>query len=313
MNDVACDAYPRLRPLALPALFALDIKPRGTVLDPIIPEKGLVMLYAARGTGKTHVALGIAYAVATGGSFLKWQAPKPRRVLLVDGEMPASALRERLQGFAAAGGQAPDLLEVLAGDLIDGGVGNLAMGEVQAEVEALLDGVDLLILDNLASLTAVHRDDAVSWTPIQEWLLRLRRRGVSVLVVHHAGKSGDQRGTSRREDVLDTSINLRHSSDYQPREGARFEVHIEKCRGVLAEEARPFEARLETQEDRAVWLMRSIDNVEGPRVAALYNSGMSLRDIAAEIGISKSAVHRLMQKMREDAARDSSRGGAGTA
>ena len=103
MNDVACDAHPRLRPLALPALFALDIKPRGMVLDPIIPEKGLVMLYAARGTGKTHVALGIAYAVATGGSFLKWQAPKPRRVLLVDGEMPAAALRERLQGLAAGG------------------------------------------------------------------------------------------------------------------------------------------------------------------------------------------------------------------
>jgi putative DNA primase/helicase len=313
MNDVACDAYPRLRPLALPALFALDIKPRGMVLDPIIPEKGLVMLYAARGTGKTHVALGIAYAVATGGSFLKWQAPKPRRVLLVDGEMPASALRERLQGLAAAGGQAPDLLEVLAGDLIDGGVGNLAVPEVQAEVEALLDGVDLLVLDNLASLTAVHRDDAVSWTPMQEWLLRLRRRGISVLVVHHAGKSGDQRGTSRREDVLDTSINLRHSSDYQPSEGARFEVHIEKCRGILAEQARPFEARLETQEGRAVWLMRSIDNVEGPRVAALHNAGMSLRDIAAEIGISKSAVHRLMRKMREDAARDSSRSDGGTA
>jgi hypothetical protein len=40
----------------------LDIKPRGMVLEPIIPEKGLVMLYAARGTGKTYVALGIAYA-----------------------------------------------------------------------------------------------------------------------------------------------------------------------------------------------------------------------------------------------------------
>jgi len=312
MNDVAGEAHPRLRPLALPQLFALDVKPRGMVLDPIIPEKGLVMLYAARGTGKTHVALGIAYAVATGGSFLRWRAPKPRRVLLVDGEMPAAALRERLQGLAAVGGEVPELLEVLAGDLADGGIGNLAAPEVQAEVEALLGGIDLLILDNLASLTAVHRDDAVTWTPIQEWLLRLRRRGVSVLVVHHAGKSGDQRGTSRREDVLDTSINLRHSSDYQPTEGARFEVHIEKCRGVLAEQARPFEARLEMREGRALWLMRSIDNIEGPRVAALCNAGMSLRDIAAEIGISKSAVHRLLQRMREDA-RDSLRGDAGTA
>jgi len=77
---------------------------------------------------------------------------------------------------------------------------------VQAELDRWLDGVDLLILDNLSSLTAVVRDnDAESWGPIQEWLPKLRRRGVSVLVVHHAGKGGQQRGTSRREDVLDTS------------------------------------------------------------------------------------------------------------
>ena len=96
------DLGQRLRPFDLQELFALDIKPRGMVLDPVIPEKGLVMLYATRGTGKTHVALGIAYAVATGSAFLKWRAERPRRVLLVDGEMPASALRERLQRVAAA-------------------------------------------------------------------------------------------------------------------------------------------------------------------------------------------------------------------
>ena len=71
---------PRLKPIDLQELFALDIKPREMVLDPVIPEKGLVMIYAARGTGKTHVANSIAYAVATGGKFLRWQAPKARRV-----------------------------------------------------------------------------------------------------------------------------------------------------------------------------------------------------------------------------------------
>jgi hypothetical protein len=74
----------RRRPLDLAELFALDIKPRGMVLEPIIPEKGLVMLYAARGTGKTHVTLGV---VATGSTFLKWRAPRARRVLVVDGEI----------------------------------------------------------------------------------------------------------------------------------------------------------------------------------------------------------------------------------
>jgi putative DNA primase/helicase len=73
-----------------------------------------------------------------------------------------------------------------------------------AALDPWLDGADLLIADNLSSLTAVIRDnDAESWGPIQDWLLRLRRRGMSGLIVHHAGKGGQQRGTSRREEVLD--------------------------------------------------------------------------------------------------------------
>jgi len=65
----------RLKPMDLSELLALDIKPREMVLAPIIPQKGLVMLYAARGTGKTHVGLGIARAVSSGAAFLRWSAP----------------------------------------------------------------------------------------------------------------------------------------------------------------------------------------------------------------------------------------------
>ena len=44
--------------------------------------------------------------------------------------------------------------------------------------------------------------------------LSLRRRGISVLLDHHAGRNGEQRGTSKREDVLDTMLTLRHPADY---------------------------------------------------------------------------------------------------
>ena len=73
------------------------------------------------------------------------------------------------------------------------------------------------------------------------------RRGVSVLLVHHAGTNGRQRGTSRREDALDTVIALRRQEDYSPEQGARFEIHFEKLRSrVDSAGATPFEARLET-------------------------------------------------------------------
>jgi len=59
----------------------------------------------------------------------------------------------------------------------------------------------------------MRENDSDAWGEIQDRLLRLRRRGISVLIVHHAGKRGGQRGTSRREDVLDTSFSLRQPSD----------------------------------------------------------------------------------------------------
>ena len=83
--------------------------------------------------------------------------------------------------------------------------------------------------------------------PIQTWLLKLRRHGISVLLIHHAGTNGRQRGTSRREDALDTVIALRRPEDYSPEQGARFEIHFEKLRNrVDSAGAMPFEARLET-------------------------------------------------------------------
>ena len=100
-------------------------------------------------------------------------------------------------------------------------------------MEAELDGVELVVFDNLSTLVSAGREnDAESWDAMQAWLLHLRRRGVSVLMIHHAGRGDNARGTSKREDVLDTVIHLKRPEDYMTTEGARFEVHLTKARGV---------------------------------------------------------------------------------
>src|SRR5262249_8097698 len=55
----------------------LQLPPREHLLEPILPAKGLAMVYAPRGIGKTHVALGIAYACASGGTLSDGEPRSP--------------------------------------------------------------------------------------------------------------------------------------------------------------------------------------------------------------------------------------------
>jgi putative DNA primase/helicase len=131
-------------------------------------------------------------------------------------------------------------------------------------------------------------------------VLKLRRRNISAMIIHHANKSGDQRGTSRREDVLDTVICLRRPSDYEPTEGARFEVHIEKSRGVAGDALKPFEAKFEVRENAAVWTTRELEDVRLAQVKLLTEDGLSLREIADATGIPKTTVARLQSKIKAE-------------
>jgi putative DNA primase/helicase len=101
-----------------------------------------------------------------------------------------------------------------------------------------------------------------------------------------------QRGTSKREDVLDTVMVLKRPADYTPEHGARFEVHFEKSRGFFGEAAQPFEARYEIRDNAAIWTRAAISDQEVARVLEALANGMSIRETAKELGIHKSKVER---------------------
>lgn len=292
----------RLRAVALREFLEMDIPPREMLLDPILPSQGLAMLYAPRGVGKTHVALGIAYAVATGGTFLRWKADRPREVLYVDGEMPARSMQDRLRACDSARAAGPlihDNLRLVTPDLQSGPIPDLLTVEGQNAIREQLGGVELLILDNLSALCRSGREnEADSWQPVQDFLLALRREGITVLIIHHAGKGGKQRGTSRREDVLDTVVALRQPDDYDSEQGARFEVHLEKARGIYGADAKAFEAQLSERNGIAEWSVRDIEDHRIALVRELREDGKTLREIQNETGIKKSTVERLLKKAK---------------
>jgi len=199
---------PDIRPLTAAEFLRLELPPRQKIVAPWLPEKGLVMVYSPRGVGKTLLGMTSAYAIAAGASFLGFKVEKPRKVLYIDGEMPAETMQERLAAIVAGFAQQPpedEYFRILMADLSSNGLPDLATPDGQARIDAQVGDAEVLFADNISTLVRTGKEnEAEGWLPAQNWVLRHRRAGRAVVLLHHAGKGGAQRGTSRREDVLDT-------------------------------------------------------------------------------------------------------------
>jgi putative DNA primase/helicase len=301
MTDNPPDALPPLRVITAADLLTMDLPERAHALAPVVPLPGLVMVYAPRGMGKTYASLSMAIGIAAGCRVMKWRAPVPRRTIYIDGEMPAGAVKERVAQLLTGAEAVPDAdyLRFMCADLMPEGIPNIARPEVQDAIGVAFGDAEVVFLDNLSTLAAgLRENEADDWGGLQRWFMALRRAKKTVVLIHHAGKGGQQRGTSRREDVLDTVIALRRPADYEAEQGARFEVHLEKARGVMGADAAPFEAKLiETAEGGLTWALADLANAQRDRAEALLRDGVTIRDVSDETGMSRSAVHRLKKRM----------------
>jgi hypothetical protein len=290
-NDLNAELPPQI---GADELIARSFPERELILDPILGANTLALLYGPRGLGKTFVALGIAWAAAAGASFLGWTASQPRRVLYIDGEMAAVDLQARLKLL----GSAPPNLKFLIADLSPRSLPDLGYYEGLVNLQRSWGNPELVVLDNLSSLTGFKTGNPDCWNELQRFLLVQRKAGRAVLLVHHANKKGVQRGTNRREDVLDLVMALKRPTGYEPKDGARLEIHFEKARGLFGEAVDPIEARLETDSHgvaRWTWRPAHIGDLE--RVAELLKSGLNPNQIAQELGISKSRSYRLRERV----------------
>ena len=302
------DLRPPLVVYSLDELLELEIPERQYLLSPWLQSQGLCMIYSTRGFGKTWVSLEIAYVVASGGQFLSWKFENPTGVLYIDGEMALGDLQERAKQIDMRESkelQAP--LKFLTRAPQEADFPDLSTIEGQNQIESLIkDDIKLVILDNLSTLLRSGKEyESDSWLPIQNWLLSLRSLNKSVLLIHHAGKGGQQRGTSRREDVLDTVITMKRPKGYKEQDGECLEFYFEKNRALYGDEVKPFEARLEsnTNDDGIEifkWTCKSLEDSTFDTVCGLSNEGLENWEISQELEIHKSTVSRYVKRGKEE-------------
>ncbi len=293
-----------IKPVNLSALLSYKFPVREHILSPVFTKSSLNMIFAMRGIGKTHASLGIGYAAAAGGRFWNWKASRPFKTLLIDGEMPGESLQDRLAAIDAACELKPDpdYLKIITIDMNAGKMPDLSTIEGQETIEDACQEAEIIIVDNLSCLCRSGREnEAESWITLSEWALRMRSLGKCVIFVHHAGKNGEQRGTSKREDILDVVLELKRPTDYEPDQGARFIVNFKKARHLTGKDSQSFEAWLRNDEHgRQVWATQDSSESTLEQIIELTNLGLRQSEVAAELGINKSTVCRHIKKAKED-------------
>jgi hypothetical protein len=201
----------RIKAVSAEELIEMKIEQPETLLHPFITKSSLGMIYAQRGIGKTFFTLSLGMAVASGGQFLKFSAPKPYKVLYLDGEMSIFSMQDRIsKAYSSQKNKPPkNHFKLVNAFLQDLPLPDLATSEGQRALQPLINDSDLIIGDNLSCwVTSGAENEGESWLPILQWALKQRRQGKAVIFIHHSNKKNGQRGSSRKEDALDYVIKL---------------------------------------------------------------------------------------------------------
>jgi putative DNA primase/helicase len=281
-------------------LRQLKLKQRRRLLGDWFCEGDLGFIFAFRGVGKTWFALSIARALSEGSKFGDWRAHERVKVLYVDGEMPPDLMRDRDKGLEGDTGE----LEFLNHQILferTAKVLNITQADVQqAIIEYCVNaGVKVLILDNLSTVASGMREnEADSWELVNPWLLDLRRRKIAVVIVHHAGRSGEMRGTSKREDNVFWIIALDDTKkNADDKRGARFISRFTKPSRNTQEEIPAYEWHFVTEKTTGVVTMSHKQAQTADVFLELIQDGVTeCAQIAQEMKVSPSTISRLAKK-----------------
>ena len=292
------------------AFRKMKIKPRKRLLGDWFREGDTGFIFSRRGVGKTWNAWAIARALALGESLGPWEEGEEAvPVCYLDGEMPAELMQQREVSF---GDECENLTLINHEVLFErtGLVLNLRLPEVQEAIKQFcIDTAQkVLVVDNLSTLVSgVKENESDAWELLLSWLLDLRRRKIAVILVHHAGRSGEMRGTSRREDSVFWILKLEENLDYTDK-GCSFFQSFDKNRNSPG-----------SHNEHYIWTFKPVgqtyDNLIGNieitykaeslktkvyRVIVDLGGASSCSELAIELDTSRSSVSRAAKELEAE-------------
>jgi RecA-family ATPase len=280
-------------------LRALTIEQRPKLLGEWMREGDLGYLFAPRGAGKSWLAMLMADSVANGFPLGAWTAGGGQHdVFYLDAEMNLPDLQERLTKLEIT----TSSLHILSNELgFHHGLPsfNIASPLHQEALSALLPDRSLFIIDNL-STSQIGMDENANndFDALRDWLMSLRHRGITVLIVHHAGRNGAMRGASRREDMAHWIIKLEDATS--DNDGAKsFITSFAKCRNCRPGEAPPLKWTLSDFGD-SMKITCAPHNGPDAMLEHIQDGMASATELAEELKVSKGTISKWAKRLIAD-------------
>ncbi|WP_179953425.1 AAA family ATPase [Desulfobotulus mexicanus] len=274
---------------------------RKMLLDPIIKEGDLVVIYGEAKIGKSWLGYSMAYALGSGNqSIARWNSGDPARVLYVDGESYEDECKERIEKLMKAAGNTSEdypfetFLRMEAADE-DFGI-SLETEEWQNRIEGVLDNYDVFFFDSLYSLI---KNDAYSAGLAFKWFRKLGMAGKTVIVLDHSNSEGEVQGGK----VKGRAANLVMNVAVSPERSSRLKVSLPHARSLSPEDSVPFDLDMIFTEDAfgmEVVKQESRPLSETDRkvvlVKMLLEKDLTGLEAAGLVGVSDSSVSNYKKK-----------------
>ena len=226
-----------------------NLPPRKYYVYPILPEAGYVLVVGEPGVGKSFYLMALLSKMSEGlsikpydnflpngwvdeyGKYNNPVHPTPVKCMFIDGEMSIYDWQERNADLNLS-----DNLIVFTRELLKNGNGqmiNLGINKDRENLLKLICDLDVKVVafDNLASLcVGLDENSSKDYGPVNNFFLELRNRGITVIVVHHTGNNGMQRGTSARRGNIDGEIYFKPSRKSESDNDCDFVISVKKYR-----------------------------------------------------------------------------------
>ena len=288
-------------------VMGVKMPPTKFLLQNLITEKSINLINGFREMGKSWLAMMIANEVTWGetGKVGPWRVGESVHTLLVDGEMPLSMVQDRLARMNKGRRKIryKDSLLFIYPESYAYRIGlkrsNLLDPKWREAISDVVHkhSIGLLILDNLSSLApGIDENVKMPFDPINRWMLELRFYGTTIILTHHVGKSGEQRGTTAHEDHLDTSLVLNRPANYKRTDGCKFVCRVTKDRSMVTE-GKQFTLQLCENKDGGLEFGVVADIGIDLACRELSGSPGLTEDEALDKGISHSTFHRAKDRL----------------